>query len=42
MRTHFSDGALIRVSKNQIIYHEAILVGKKLITSHLSDVPSEG
>jgi hypothetical protein len=33
---------LIRVSKNQIKYHEAILSDSKLITSHLSDVPSEG
>lgn len=42
MRTHFTDGTLIRVSKNQLKYHEAILVNSKLITSHLSDVPSEG
>lgn len=42
VRTHFSDGVLIRVSKNQLKYHEAILLNSKLITSHISDVASEG
>jgi hypothetical protein len=42
LRTHFVDGILIRVSKNQLKYHEAFIVGQKLIASHLTDVPSEG
>jgi hypothetical protein len=42
VRTHFTDGTLIRVTKNQLKYHEAILINSKLITSHLNDVPSEG
>lgn len=41
-KTHFTDGVLIRVSKNQLKYHEAFLFNNKLITSHISDVPAEG
>lgn len=41
-KTHFIDGVLIRVSKNQLKYHEAYLFNKKLITSHISDIPTEG